>query len=195
VNFGRRSSTDDSGSVAVDDTDAVVVDAGKGRPTPKRSDSRKSRRGGPPKDRKEAAAERRAKNREDRAVARKALVTGDEKNLPPRDAGPERRLARDVVDSRVTAGQWLFAIIAVSLVLSLVNDKTVKLIAEFAALIAVTVITVDAQLCGRKARDTVAAKFGKPASTGIWTYAAMRAFLPRRFRKPPPKVARGAQLQ
>lgn len=191
--LSRRSTTADAGSVALEDSGAEVP-AGKGRPTPKRSDSRKSRRGGPPKDRKAASAARREKARAERAVARRALVTGDEKNLPPRDAGPERRLARDVVDARVTAGQYLFVLIVLALVLSLINISAVKIGAEFVALVAVTIMTVDAQMCGRRARNLVAEKYGKPASTGIWTYAAMRAFLPRRFRKPPPKVGRGTQI-
>jgi Protein of unknown function (DUF3043) len=197
VILNRRASTTAAGGEVADDEPEVEVAAAetsKGRATPKRADARKSRRGAPPKDPKQAKDQRRTKAREQRELTRQALRTGDEKHLPMRDAGPERRLARDVVDSRATAGQYLFLLIVAALVLSLFPSAIVKVSAEVVALVAVVVMTIDSVLCGRRARDAVAAKYGKKASTGISTYAAMRAFLPRRFRKPPPRVERGAAI-
>src|SRR3954463_8855884 len=87
--------------------------AGKGRPTPKRRDAQKRRRGPVPTNKKEAAAQQRARARESRMLQRQALLSGDERHLPARDAGPAKRLARDVVDSRFTLGQIFFGIIIV----------------------------------------------------------------------------------
>jgi hypothetical protein len=175
---------------------ALETAAGKGRPTPKRSDSRKARRNATPKTRKEAAALQRERGREQRRLARQALVTGDERNLPARDAGPEKRLARDVVDSRFTAGQVLFALILAGFLLSILNVPIVKLLANLLALLALTLLVVDGARNGRRAKVAVMAQFNLSPDQvrGISSYAFMRAMLPRRFRRPPPKVERGAKI-
>src|SRR3954451_19336916 len=98
---------------------------GKGRATPKRSDARKQRRSATPANRKEAAALRRTKMREQRQLQRQALVTGDERHLPARDAGPGRAYARDYVDSRFTLGQIFFGMIFVVLALTFVRNRAV----------------------------------------------------------------------
>src|SRR3954470_7855441 len=99
---------------------------GKGRPTPKRDEARKKRRAATPTNRKEAAALRRQRLREQRTAQRQALITGDERNLPMRDAGPAKRLARDVVDSRFTIGQVFFGLVLAVLFLSFVRNSAVQ---------------------------------------------------------------------
>src|SRR4051794_13073824 len=98
---------------------------GKGRPTPKRSEARKQRRTATPTNRKEAAKIRREKMREQRVAQRRALLTGDERHLPARDAGPAKRLARDYVDSRFTLGQIFFGVIFVALGVSFTPNKVI----------------------------------------------------------------------
>jgi hypothetical protein len=187
--LGRRSSTsEETPEQTIDELQAA---AGKGRPTPKRSESRKARRNVTPANRKEAAALQRQKVREQRAVARRALVTGDERHLPPRDAGPEKRLARDVIDSRWTGGQVLFGLIFVGFVLSILNVPVVKLIATIISFGALLIMLGDCLRVARIAKAAVTAKYDNPPP-GITAYAFMRAMLPRRFRRPPPKVERGA---
>lgn len=187
--LGRRSSTsEDTPEQTIDELQAA---AGKGRPTPKRSESRKARRNVTPANRKEAATLQRQKVREQRAVARRALVTGDERHLPPRDAGPEKRLARDVIDSRWTGGQVLFGLIFVGFVLSILNVPVVKLIATIISFGALLIMLGDCLRVARIAKAAVTAKYDNPPP-GITAYAFMRAMLPRRFRRPPPKVERGA---
>src|SRR5947199_7505604 len=88
---------------------------GKGRPTPKRRDAQKKRRQAIPTNPKEAAKVRRERAKETRSLQRKALLSGDEKHLPMRDAGPAKRLARDIVDTRFTLGQIFFGLILVVL--------------------------------------------------------------------------------
>jgi hypothetical protein len=193
--LGRRSSTTGAAS---NDTAQVPAErsepAGKGRPTPKRTDARKARRNAAPKNRKEAAALQRDKRREERRVARTALVTGDERHLPARDAGPEKRLARDVVDSRFTYGQVFFGLIFVVFALSIINNTRIKDIANFAALFSLTIMVVDGAMNGRRAKVAVTAKYGADNVRGISSYAFMRALLPRRFRRPPAKVKRGDRV-
>jgi DUF3043 family protein len=165
--------------------------SGKGRPTPKRSEARKRRRSGTPRNRKEAAALRRERVREQRTLQRQALLTGDERNLPPRDAGPAKRLARDVVDSRFTLGQVFFGLILFVLVVGFIPNKVAAASANIVMLLLFMVVVVDAVRVGRLARRTVEEKYGVKDGVGITGYALMRALQPRRMRRPPPRVHRG----
>jgi len=180
--------------------------AGKGRPTPKRRDAQKRRRQAVPGNPKEAAKLRRERLREQRALQRKALQSGDEKHLPARDAGPAKRLARDLVDTRFTVGQVFFGLILLVLFASVftqqpkakhVNGKLVAQANSLGALITLLAIVifaavfVDSIRLGRKARRAVEERYGEKQSLGITGYAAMRAMQPRRLRRPPPALKRG----
>jgi hypothetical protein len=190
--LGRRSSVTDEPTD--EPFDVAAQPAGKGRPTPKRTDARKARRNAAPKTRKEAATLQRERNREERKLARRALVTGDERHLPARDAGPEKRLARDVVDSRFTYGQVFFGLILVVFALSIVQNAWIRNIANVGALLSLTVMAIDGARNGRRAKLAVAQKYGASEVRGISSYAFMRALLPRRFRRPPPRVKRGTKI-
>src|SRR3954462_7928404 len=128
---------------------------GKGRPTPKRSEARKQRRVSTPTNRKEAAALRRQKMREQRGAQRQALQTGDERNLPARDAGPAKRLARDYVDSRFTIGQIFFAVIFVALGVSFTPNKVIAAYANLLMLLIFFGVIVQSVKVGRSARQAV----------------------------------------
>jgi hypothetical protein len=194
VILARRSATTESAEPSASAPVEQPV-AGKGRATPKRSEARKARRSAVPSNRKEAAAVQRQRNREARLRARQALMSGDERHLPPRDAGPERRLARDVVDSRFTLGQVFVVIIGVVFVLGIaVPNTAVQGATNLAGLLALTAIVIDSARCGRAAKVAVGEKFGAAGARGISSYAFLRAMLPRRFRRPPPKVMRGGAL-
>jgi hypothetical protein len=177
--------------VVVEPVAEEPVDTGKGRPTPKRSDSRKARRNAAPRNRKEAAQIRRDKLRSERTKTRQALITGDERHLPPRDAGPEKRLARDVIDSRFTLGQMLFGFMLVALALSFAKASIINLIATAVILVMFVTFIVDAYINGGRAKDAVVERYGEDHAIGIRAYGMTRSMLPRRFRKPPPKVNRG----
>lgn len=178
---------------------------GKGRPTPKRRDAQKRRRQAVPTNPKEAAKLRRERARETRALQRKALLSGDEKHLPARDAGPAKRLARDLVDTRFTLGQAFFGLILVTLFAAIatqpstkkVNGKAVAQANSAGALVTLLSIVVliavftDSIRLGRRARREVEQRFGVQQSVGITGYAAMRAMQPRRLRRPPPALKRG----
>jgi Protein of unknown function (DUF3043) len=191
--LGRRPPATDPLSDVGPDGTYDSSEAGKGRPTPKRADARKARRNTAPKNRKEAATLQRDKRREERRVSRQALLTGDERHLPPRDAGPEKRIARDIVDARFTYGQVFFPLIFIVFALSLTPSTAVKNIANFAALFSLTLMVVDGAINGRRAKNAVIEKYGTENSRGVSSYAFMRALLPRRFRKPPPRVTRGGK--
>ncbi|HTW19719.1 MAG TPA: DUF3043 domain-containing protein [Mycobacteriales bacterium] len=188
--LGRRSPVKDDQPVS-DALDLDAADAGKGRPTPKRSDARKARRSITPRNRKEAAAFQREKRREQRLASRRALMTGDERHLPPRDAGAGKRLARDIVDSRFTYGQVFFGLIFLVFAISLVPVTAVREIANWLALFSLLMMVVDGARNARLARRIVVARYGEDEARGVSSYAFMRSLMPKRFRRPPPKVKRG----
>ena len=184
--------------VAVTEVESGGPSAGKGRPTPKRRDARNRNRAAVPANKKEAAAARRAKLREQRMLQRQALLSGDERHLPARDAGPAKRLARDVVDSRFTLGQVFFGLIIVVFAASIVVPKGYKTtLAAVNALSFLTVIVVflDSIRVGRRAKAMVTAAYDAKSAYGVTAYAAIRAMQPRRLRRPPPKVKRGADVR
>lgn len=164
--------------------------AGKGRPTPKRRDARKARRTATPTNRKEAAALRRTKLREQRSLQRQALHTGEERYLPPRDQGPGKKLAREFVDGRFTLGQIFFGMVIVAFALAFVPNKNVVALANLLILVAFLTVLVDSVRVGRNAKRAVIEKYGDKDAVGITPYAMLRAMQPRRMRRPPaPKKA------
>lgn len=165
---------------------AAVTDAepaGKGRPTPKRSDARKRRRMATPANRKEAAALRRQRLREQRTLQRQALQTGDERHLPARDAGPAKKLAREYVDGRFTLGQVFYWMILAVFLLAFV--PAIAWIANALILVAFIGVGVDSIRVGRAAKRAVEEKYGEKEAIGITAYAVLRSMQPRRMRRPP----------
>lgn len=170
---------------AVSDVQPVDPGApvGKGRSTPKRRDARKRRRTAVPTNRKEAAALRRQRLREQRSLQRQALQTGDERHLPARDAGPAKKLARDYVDGRFTVGQIFFGMIIVVFALAFVPAAAA--VANAVVIVAFIGVVIDSVRVGRGARRAVEEKYGAKESTGILAYAMLRSMQPRRMRRPP----------
>jgi hypothetical protein len=172
---------------------------GKGRPTPKRSESQQRRRTPvvAPTTRKEAYRLRRERIRQERTSGRTALTSGDERHLPPRDAGPARRLARDVVDSRRNLAELFMPLALVSFIALVAvgrNSPTVAAYVNLVLLLLFLVVVADSVLVGQRAKRLVAERVGDEHTRGVAMYAAMRASSIRRLRVPPPKVQRGAKV-
>lgn len=193
--FGRSK---DKSAPAVEQAPAVELTkvGGKGRPTPKRSEAQaRNQRPLVPADRKEAQKANRAAQREERAKMQAALLTGDERYLPIRDRGPQKRFVRDVVDARRNVGEYFLIIAGISLVLSMVatplGSTTLVLGTTLLIYVMLAIVVIDSILLGRKVKRAVAAKFDAP-ERGLVSYGVTRALQIRRMRRPVPMVARGA---
>ena len=95
------------------------------------------------------------------------------------------------MDSHFTYGQVFFGLIVFALILGLVPNSVVREIANFASLAGVVLIYL-----GRRAQrpDGEADRhpsYGDDEARGITFYAVSRSMLPRRSRRPPPRVKRG----
>jgi len=169
--------------------------AGKGRPTPKRKQAEAAnRRPLVPADRKLAAQTERGKARSAREREYQALRTGDERYLPARDKGPQRRWIRDYVDARWSPGEF-FLPIALGIVFATMLFAQIPAAAFMITVVLyglVLLTIVDAIVMTRVIKGHLAAKFGADKiERGSLMYAVLRSMQIRRVRLPKALVKRG----
>ena len=187
--------TPDSSSEPVLETPEETADrlaAGKGRPTPTRKEREAlNKRPLVPGDRKEAQKAAKAKLAESREKARVGLAAGDERYLPARDRGQQKRFVRDFVDSRFNIGEFLIPVMFVVIILTLF-PPIVQVYAMLLLWAFFAIAVLDAIWLGFSVKKKLAAKFGENSvERGVRWYAAMRAFQMRVLRLPKPQVKRG----
>jgi hypothetical protein len=183
--------------------------AGKGRPTPKRSQAEANRyrsvtgsttsgRGpsaGTPgrKLTPEEKAKARTQARTERERQAQAMRRGEEWALSPRDRGPVKKLARDYVDAHRRPSEfYMYALIL--LVIGLVAGKSHSAISSDMQIVLVAIIVViviDALLLRRSISKLAAERLPGESTRGITFYAVMRALQLRRFRTPAPGLKPG----
>ncbi|MDY6055427.1 DUF3043 domain-containing protein [Micrococcus sp.] len=164
---------------------------GKGVPTPRRKDQEAARRRTlVPEDRKAARRAEREAAAAERRRQREAMITGDERALPQRDRGPQRRWVRDFVDARTGVAEFLLPVVVLYIFLMMVPSRQVQVYLMIALYVLVAVIVVEAFLITRRVRRGLTERFGQ-AEPGTGFYAVMRALQFRRLRLPKPQVARG----
>lgn len=184
--------------------------APKGRPTPKRND----RRRGPVAPAPMTAAEARQRRKEMRATMtkeerkaekdrqraamgqrRERMLAGEEAFLLPRDKGPVRRYARDLVDSRRNM-LGLFLPAAMGLIFISLLVPQLQYYVSPLMLLFVIVMVIDGLLLARRVNKAVDAKFPDNTETHfkLGLYAAGRASQLRRMRIPRPTVSPGATV-
>ncbi len=200
---GRRDRADTSASTTPDAsgdlTEQLVRAAGKGRPTPKRSEAQGRRQGPPPPPpttRREAYKRMRSQQAARRAETRLGAARGDEAYLPARDRGPVRKLVRDIVDARRNVGSFFLAIAGVALVGTFVPSLLLRQYASFLLFGFFLLLIVDSFVLGRLIKRKIAERFpdGSQKGRGAVWYGITRATMIRRWRFPKPEVPVGAKL-
>jgi len=166
---------------------------GKGAPTPKRKTQEAARkRPLVPEDRKASKAAERAAIQEQRTKMRQALDTGDEKFLPLRDKGPQKRFTRDYVDARFSLGEYLMfgalVFVIVSLLVPSTSESMIYVLGGFWVMF--LAVFVDVFILSRKLRKRLTEKFGEVERGAVW-YGSMRSLQFRKLRLPKPLVKRG----
>jgi len=189
-----------NGAAAESDADASparpgAVTAGKGRPTPKRSEAERRRRPyTAPKDRKEASRASRDRQRTDRTRRMEAVRRGEEWALPARDRGPVKALARDYVDSKRRISEYYMYGLLVLLVLLFIRAPIVQTIVPLLVLGAVLIMAVEGIFIGRKVKRIAAERLPGQSTRGLALYSAMRALQIRKLRMPKPRVKPGGSF-
>jgi hypothetical protein len=178
--------------MSTDDTQSTPkANAGKGVPTPSRKEAQKARQELLKGDANSRAGRKaaRERDRQRRAEARTQMLAGNPKYLLPRDAGPARELARNLVDSRRSAGEYFVPAAFVVLVLGLIKVEVVQTVVFFGWMGMLMFVILDTARLSFQLR--AALKSGLPEGTstrGCVTYGVMRALQMRRFRMPKAQV-------
>lgn len=206
-----------SGGSAPGDEERPARTAGKGRPTPKRSEAERRRRppvGASPADRKggRAAAgpklsgpDRKAATARSRADARTrreanllAMRRGEQTAFGPRDRGPVKQLARDYVDSRrLLLSEYvlfgLFALIIAVVLLSKGKSSAVILLLE---LVILSVVAAEGAIHGSRVIRLARKRYPGQSTRGLAWYVTKRSIRIRGTRMPPPRngITRGGAI-
>ncbi len=174
---------------------AEVERAGKGRPTPKRRDAEAAnKRPLVAGDRRVAAQNAKAAQREARERQYRAMQTGDERYLPPKDKGPMRRYIRDYIDARWNLGEFFLPIALVFIVATLFANRSpvLSLIVVVGLYGFVLAAVLDGVILWQRLKRRLREKFGADVQfpRGTAMYAVTRAFQLRRARLPKPLQAK-----
>jgi hypothetical protein len=183
-----------------------AAQAGKGRPTPKRSAAEANRyrtitgsttsgrgRLAPSDTKRKLTREERARVRADRDKQLQAMRRGEDWALGPRDRGPAKKLARDYVDAhRRPMEFYMYALIL--LVVALFGGKSDKALSSYMQLFLVAIIViiaVDGFFLRQSVTKLVHERLPNESTRGLAFYAIMRALQLRRFRTPAPRLKPG----
>ncbi|GAA4154425.1 DUF3043 domain-containing protein [Gryllotalpicola daejeonensis] len=197
----NRSKTEAPSAPASDANEAArqqaeEIASGKGRATPSRKEREAAnRRPLVPADRKAARVADRDRLRTERERQQAGLAAGDERYLPARDKGPQKKFARDFVDARWSVGEFLVPIVVVLLLVTFLPfPSDIKNQVSSYVLIVVwgffLLTVIDCLVMGAMMARRLRAKFGA-AERGVKWYASMRAIQLRPLRMPKPQVKRG----
>jgi hypothetical protein len=166
--------------------------ASKGHATPTRRERELARK------RPLVSADRSAAKKQDRAAMqvererqRVGMANGEEKFLPARDRGVQKRYVRDYVDARISVGEGLIPVMVLVILLTFFNIPAVQVSAMLLLYVFFAAAIIDALIVGQILTKRINAKYGDKAEKVRW-YAAMRGFQLRVMRLPKPQVKRGA---
>ncbi|MFJ2620262.1 DUF3043 domain-containing protein [Glutamicibacter sp. NPDC087344] len=195
--FGRKKDESQS-QVNVEPVDEASesTDGRKSGPTPKRSAQQANRqRPLVPTDRKAAKEAERQQRIEAQNRLRIANETGDERYLMARDKGPQKRYARDFIDSRWMVGEFMMFFILAFLVVSLTfsGNLAIQMYVQTALWALIAIIIVEAIITTMILKRRLVAKYGS-LDRGVRMYATMRGMQFRKLRLPKPQVKRGASI-
>ncbi|MGG7463105.1 MULTISPECIES: DUF3043 domain-containing protein [unclassified Plantibacter] len=163
----------------------------KGRPTPSRAEREaQNKRPLVPSDRKEATRQAKTQQAEARRRAQAGMAAGDDKYLPARERGPQRKFVRDFVDARFNIGEFMIPVMFLVILLTFIPVPEIQVYGMLTLWVFFIIAILDCVFLGFRVRKALAAKFGE-AERGVRWYAAMRALQLRPLRLPKPQVKRG----
>lgn len=166
--------------------------SGKGRPTPTRAEQEAARRRPLVPDTKEAKAAAKADLARQRDRARIGMAEGDERYLPARDKGPQRRFARDFVDAGWHLGEAVMPAMVAVIVLTFLPVGGMQTYAFIGLWVFIFFVIGDMIILSMRVKSAAKAKFGATKlEKGLGWYAAMRSIQMRFMRLPKPQVKRG----
>jgi Protein of unknown function (DUF3043) len=172
---------------------------GKGRPTPTRREAEAARKAAfkKPRNKREAAAQRRERSRAERVKVQEAMKTGDERYLPAADKGPARKFARDYVDARYSLMEFalpVLLVVALGGILLTPRWPAIAPLVNLFFLFMILAIAIDWFVLTRGLKSKLRARQPGADTRGVSFYAIRRTMQMRRWRMPKPTVDRGTKL-
>jgi hypothetical protein len=169
------------------------ISGGKGHATPTRKEREAANlRPLVSSDRKAGNKASRAKTNEAREKARLGMANGEEKYLPIKDKGVQRRYIRDYVDARWSVGELILPAMFLVIILTFIKNDVIASISIFALWGFFLIAVIDCIVAGVLIQRKLTAKFGaEKVQKGNRWYTAMRALQLRPMRLPKPQVKRG----
>lgn len=163
----------------------------KGRATPKRRESeRKKKNPVIPRDRKEAARKAREDLKQKRQLARQGYREGNERYLPLRDRGVQKKRVREYVDSNIFVSEFLMPVILLVLVLSLIPSIRLQIFLEYFLIILFAVLLTESTLLAFRIKRVLSREFST-FEKGVRLYAISRMVVIRPLRMPKTSVKLG----
>ena len=141
----------------------------------------------------ESKAISREQQRTQRERARIGLANGEEKYLPLRDRGPQKKFIRDVVDSR-----WGFAELTIPILFLLVVvgylNASLSAYVTLGLWALILFVLIDVVVLHFRLNRLLAAKFGADRLEKRGLYHVTRSIQLRLMRMPKPQVKRGDKV-
>jgi Protein of unknown function (DUF3043) len=140
----------------------------------------------------EARAAQKAKAKADRERMRAGQLAGDDRYLPLRERGPQKKFVRDLIDSRYTIGEFLIPAMVIVLLLSFFDSNqysTYNKVLSAASIGIMLAIVIDSVFIARRIKRKASEKFGADKlERGLAFYGVVRATQLRVMRMPKPQV-------
>ena len=129
-------------------------------------------------------------------MRRERMMAGDERYLLPRDRGPHKAYARDVIDSRRNVLGLFMPLAAVILLVIFIPIPAVQRYASLLSTAMLLTMLVEGVMLGRQVNKHVRERFPDTSASklGLGFYAFTRATQLRRLRVPKPRVSPGAKV-
>lgn len=174
------------------DVPAETSGSGKGRATPTRAEREAARRRPLVADTKEAKARAKSEMAAQRERARVGMAAGEDKYLPARDKGPQRRFVRDFIDSGWHLGEAVMPAMVLVILATFIPLPAVQYYSFIGLWIFILFVIGDMIITSLRVTRAARAKFGpEHTEKGLGWYGAMRIIQMRFMRLPKPQVRRG----
>jgi hypothetical protein len=184
----------DTTQTADPEANRPAAEAGKGRPTPKRSEAERGRRQGitgTPARQSGRGGSGRAESKSDRSRRLDAMKRGEQWALPAKDQGPAKALARDYVDAHRRLSEYYMYVMVLLIILLFIRTGPIARYAQPIALVLILFVVVDALILRMSLRRLIAQRLPGESIRGVTMYAVLRALQIRRMRMPAPRLRPG----
>ena len=174
------------------ETPAETTISGKGRATPTRAEQEAARRRPLVADTKEAKARAKADLAVQRDRARAGMAAGEDKYLPVRDKGLQRKFVRDFIDSGWHLGEAVMPAMVLVILATFVPVPAIQYYSFIGLWIFILFVIGDMIISAIRIKQAARKKFGADRiEKGLGWYGAMRIIQMRFMRLPKAQVKRG----